>query len=405
VRAATEDLCRPLSAEDCIPQSMPEASPVQWHLAHTSWFFETFVLAAARPGFQPFHPRFNHLFNSYYNAIGERVARDQRGRMTRPSLAEIRSYRAFVDREVGQLLRGELSSEIARVVELGLHHEQQHQELILTDVKHLLSLNPLRPAYHQARRPAGRSTSAPLRFLGYPRAIRWIGHAGEGFAFDNEEPRHEELVHAFQLASRPSTNGEFLRFMADGGYRRPEFWLSDGWDAVQREGWRAPLYWEELDGRWRQYTLGGVLDVDPAGPVCHVSYYEADAFARWSGARLPRESEWESAANDTGPGADGHFADSGEYHPRPSAEEARGPSAMFGDVWEWTQSAYSAYPGYRSAPGALGEYNGKFMCNQLVLRGGSCASPAGHVRASYRNFFAPHARWQFSGVRLARDGS
>jgi ergothioneine biosynthesis protein EgtB len=426
VRARTTELCEGLSPEDCAGQSMTDASPIKWHLAHTSWFFETFVLAPSVAGYRAYHPEFSYLFNSYYNAVGERVARSQRGQITRPSLGEVMRYREHIDRHVSDLL-GTARDLDCGVLELGCNHEQQHQELMLTDLKHLLWLNPLRPVYReQVESPA---LSSELAFRQHDEGVHWIGHEGDGFAFDNESPRHRVLVGAFEIASRPATNGEYLEFMADGGYERPELWLSDGWDAVASRRWRAPLYWESDGERWRSFTLSGMRGIDPHEPVCHVSYYEADAFARWANARLPRETEWEVAARALGIGEDcdsaddsasarsrsidGHFAESGRFHPRAtrgvksSSEAARArvllPQAMFGDVWEWTQSAYCAYPGYRPAEGALGEYNGKFMCNQMVLRGGSCASPRSHLRATYRNFFPPDARWQFSGIRLARD--
>jgi ergothioneine biosynthesis protein EgtB len=386
---------------------MPEASPIQWHLAHTSWFFETFVLARAVPGLAPFHPQFGFLFNSYYNAIGERVARSMRGRITRPGLAEILEYRHHVDEQVEKLLEREdpaTLTAIAPTLEIGLNHEQQHQELMLTDLKHLFSLSPLRPAYGETAR-ARSPTAAPvaaLRFLPFEGGLHRIGHAGPGFAFDNEGPRHRVFTAPFEIASRPVTNGEYLEFVEGGGYRDPRPWLSDGWDWVAAEGIRAPAYWEREERGWRTFTLAGMRAFDPAEPVAHVSFYEADAFARWSNARLPREDEWELVA---GPLAvAGNFAESGALHPRATEDAGSGePAAMFGDVWEWTQSPYVAYPGYRPAPGALGEYNGKFMCNRMVLRGGSCVSPGSHLRASYRNFFVPTARWQFSGIRLARD--
>ena len=402
VRRRTEELCIGLSPEDSVAQSMPDASPVKWHLAHTSWFFETFVLAPNIARYRAFHPEFSYLFNSYYNAVGERVARPMRGLITRPSLDEVMDYRRRIDERVHELLDTGRGFERA-VLELGCHHEQQHQELVLTDLKHLFALNPLRPAFR-----AGSESSAPapaVRFISFGEGLRWIGYEGRAFAFDNEAPRHRVFVDAFEIASRPATNGEYLEFMNDGGYARPELWLSDGWDALASLGWRAPLYWENHGDRWRSFTLSGMRDIDPNEPVCHVSYYEADAFARWSRARLPREAEWETAAGELP--IDGNFAESERFHPRAAARaNSHGGSelvSMFGDVWEWTQSAYGAYPGYAPAAGALGEYNGKFMCNQLVLRGGSCASPRSHLRATYRNFFPPAARWQFSGIRLARD--
>ena len=407
VREASLALAAPLSPEDCQVQSMPDASPTKWHLAHVTWFFETFVLERFEAGFRPFDPSFRVLFNSYYHAIGERHPRPERGLVTRPDLAQVRRYRANVDERVHALLAAHGDdAEIAALVVLGLQHEQQHQELILTDIKHALSRNPLAPAY------ARRWPMAPVR----PQPLAWFDHDGGGvelghdahldgeFCFDNETPRHRAFAAPFRIASRPSTFGDYLAFIDDGGYRRPELWLSLGWDWVQAGARKAPLYWRDEGGRWRIFTLQGEVEVDPHTPVCHVSYFEADAFARWSGARLPTELEWEIAARALAAPIAGNFVDRGAFHPLPqrgplSAE----PVQMFGDVWEWTQSAYLAYPRYRPLPGAVGEYNGKFMCNQFVLRGGSCATPAGHVRASYRNFFPPEAQWQFSGVRLALD--
>ncbi len=403
VRAASEGLCEPLSPEDCVVQSMEDASPVKWHLAHTSWFFETFVLEDQFSGYRPFRPEFRVLFNSYYQSVGVQHPRPRRGLLTRPALAEVRDYRRHVDRHMGELLEkpGALDDAAAAVVELGLHHEQQHQELILTDVKHLLAQNPLHPAYRRAPAPPP-VPEPPLRWHGHSGGEVWIGHAGAGFAFDNEGPRHRTWLLPFAIASRPVTNGEFLAFVEDGGYRRPELWLSDGWSTAQRHGWGAPLYWEEREGVWETHTLNGRRAVRSAEPVCHVSYYEADAYARWAGARLPGEAEWEAWAAQAP--LTGRFVDAGRFHPEP-APDGDGPIQLFGDVWEWTASSYAPYPGYRPPLGALGEYNGKFMCNQLVLRGGSCATPRSHVRATYRNFFYPDARWQFSGFRLARDAS
>ena len=403
VRAATDLLAEPLSAEDTTAQSMPDASPVKWHLAHTSWFFETFVLEAL-PGQRPFDPAYRVLFNSYYHSVGEQYFRPERGMITRPGLAEVRAYRAHVDAAVHALLaRGTLSPAQREVLELGLQHEQQHQELILTDLKHLFSKNPLHPVY-RPRPPEDAAPPAPaLGWHAYPPGLREIGHTGPGFAFDNEGPRHRVYVHGFALASRLVTNGEYLAFVADRGYQRPELWLSDGWAAVCANGWRAPLYWREQGGAWRHYTLAGLREVAPGEPVTHVSAYEADAYARWAGARLATEAEWEVVA--AGAEVAGNFVESGRLHPAAAPASAAGPAQLFGDVWEWTSSAYAPYPGYRPPAGALGEYNGKFMANQLVLRGGSCATPRAHVRASYRNFFHPDARWQFSGIRLARDAS
>ena len=411
VRAATLALCAPLSVEDMSLQSMPEASPTKWHLAHTTWFFETFVLATLpdppRP-FQPFHPRFGELFNSYYRAVGEPYCRARRGLLSRPSLDEVLAYREHVDRAMEDLLSSSRAASVPgllAVAELGLHHDEQHQELILTDVKHALSQNPLRPAFRAPRSPRETARpapagSAPASFQEWPGGIVAVGHEGDAFCFDNEEPRHRRFLEPFALATRLVTNGEWLAFMDDDGYRRPELWLSDGFDAVAREGWEAPGYWEREGASWRHFTFEGLREIDPAEPVCHVSYFEADAFARWAGARLAGEDEWETAA--AGLPVTGNFADADRLRPT-SASRSAGLAQMYGDVWEWTRSAYAAYPGYRPAAGALGEYNGKFMSGQLVLRGGSCLTPAGHVRPTYRNFFPPAARWQMTGARLAKD--
>ncbi len=401
VRGLSLRLCAGLSAEDCVVQSMPDTSPVKWHLAHTTWFFETFVLAPAGRSLRPFAPEFQILFNSYYKSLGAHHPRPRRGLLTRPALEEVFAYREHVDRllleriDAGSLSDGELS-----VLELGLHHEQQHQELILMDVKHLFWSSPLRPAY-RAPIEAGAAEAGPLRFVPHAGGLVSIGHAGAGFAFDNERPRHRVFLEPFEIGSRPVTGGDFMAFIEDRGYSRPELWLSDGWDAVEREGWRAPLYWERGDGVWREFTLAGTRDVAPGETLCHVSYYEADAYARWAGARLPSEAEWE-AASARAP-MEGNFLDSGRLHTE-AASSAGGPvRQMFGDIWEWTRSPYSPYPGYSPPLGALGEYNGKFMCNQMVLRGGSFGTPRSHVRPTYRNFFYPACRWQFGGLRLARD--
>jgi ergothioneine biosynthesis protein EgtB len=402
VRQVTEALAAPLSPEDCVIQPMPDASPTKWHLAHTTWFFETFLLARLVEGYTPFHPSFGYLFNSYYNAVGERNARHRRGLVTRPSLDEVYEYRGYVDRQMQALLDSdEHTPELAALVQLGLHHEQQHQELIVTDIKYTLSCNPLRPAYLPAAGLDERQPE-PLHWKSFGEGLYWIGYEGGGFAFDNESPRHRVFLESFELGSRLVTNGEYLAFMEDGGYSRPELWLSDGWNTVNTQGWNAPLYWEQHDGRWWQQTLAGLRAPLPAEPVCHVSYFEADAYARWAGARLATEAEWEAAAADEL--IDGNFLEDRRFHPAPAPPAAEGAlTQIFGDAWEWTGSSYLAYPGYRPVEGALGEYNGKFMCNQMVLRGGSCATPASHIRPTYRNFFPTDARWQFSGIRLARD--
>jgi ergothioneine biosynthesis protein EgtB len=398
VRDRTVALAAPLSAEDACVQSMPDASPAKWHLAHTSWFFERFVLAAHRPGYRVFHERYDYLFNSYYFTVGQMHLRPLRGLVTRPSLAEVHAYRAYVDEALGRLLENSSGDpDVDFLVTLGMNHEQQHQELLLTDIKHLLAQNPLLPAYTELPRPAA-GEAAPLRWIKGRAGIAEVGHAGTGFAFDNETPRHRTLIGAHALASRLVTNAEYREFIAGGGYTEPALWLSDGWATVVAEGWNRPLYWQEdLE---QEFTLGGLRPLDPATPVTHLSYFEADAFARWAGARLPTEFEWEAAAAQLP--AEGHFADSGALHPRP-ADGAGGLQQVYGDAWEWTASPYAPYPGFRPLAGSLGEYNGKFMCSQVVLRGGSCATAAGHVRPSYRNFFYPGQRWQFGGMRLAKD--
>jgi ergothioneine biosynthesis protein EgtB len=408
VRRFTEALARPLSPEDCTLQSMPDASPTKWHLAHSTWFFETLVLGPA--GEAPFDPRFGYLFNSYYEGIGPRHARDRRGMLSRPSLAEVLAYRADVDRRVRGLLQRMAEGAhpaLVPMVELGLHHEQQHQELILTDIKHALAESPLRPAYRGTGHAGGAATGGresctEVAFIGHDEGVYAIGHDGAGFAFDNETPRHRVYLRAFAIADRLATAGEMMAFIADRGYARPELWLSDGWAAVQAGGWEAPLYWEGQDGSYTIFTLDGTRPLDPREPACHLSFYEAEAFARWAGARLPTEAEWEVAA--FGAPVHGNLAESGLFHPEAAPVGASAaPRQLFGDAWEWTASAYLPYPGFHAWEGAVGEYNGKFMSGQMVLRGGSCATPESHLRASYRNFFAPAARWQFSGVRLARD--
>ena len=436
VRARTVELCAPLEPDDYGVQSMPDVSPPRWHLAHTTWFFEAFVLARALPGYEPFHPRYAFLFNSYYEAVGERVARDRRGALSRPTTREVMAYRAHVDQRLRETFAGPEGEARARAVcaelTLGLHHEQQHQELLLTDIKHILASNPLRPAYVATRGVDAharahvhprveRPRAEPLEWIEFEGGVRRIGAEGaaRGFAFDNERPQHSVYAHAFALASRPATCGEWLAFMQDGGYRRAELWLSEGWAAVNREHWTAPLYWEGRERRerreqrerragerelipsdahdsWSMMTLSGMRHVDPDEPICHVSYYEADAFARWARARLPTEAEWEIAAL-------ANERSSSNDTLEPLADRPRVASrAMLGNVWQWTSSAYAPYPGFAPLDGALGEYNGKFMCGQMVLRGASCATPEGHARATYRNFFPPATRWQFSGVRLAR---
>ncbi|PCC72790.1 ergothioneine biosynthesis protein EgtB [Nannocystis exedens] len=404
VRAATEALVAGLPAEDLVVQSMPDASPAKWHLAHTTWFFETFVLRPAGGGYRPFHPEFEVLFNSYYEAVGPQFSRPRRGLLSRPTGAEVLQYRAHVDAAMHELLAQDGPPWLGERVRLGLEHEQQHQELILMDLLHLYAQNPLRPALRASAAPPSSRPAPSLRWCLGPVGVREVGHAGAGFHFDNEGPRHQTLLRPYVLASRCVTNAEYAEFVADGGYRRSTLWLSDGWAQVQAEGWTAPLYWYLSEGTWWQTTLGGPRPLDPHAPVVHVSHYEADAFARWAGARLPTEFEWEALA-EAAP-VRGNFVESGRLHPtaaEPPPRPESQPAQLFGDVWEWTASAYLPYPGYHPPEGALGEYNGKFMSNQMVLRGGSCASPRDHLRASYRNFFPPRARWPFTGIRLTKD--
>ena len=400
VRRLTEALAAPLSDADASVQSMPDASPAKWHLAHVSWFFEAFVLKPHVAGYRAFDERFAYLFNSYYEAEGARQPRNLRGLLTRPDLATVLAYRAHVDAAIVDALPG-LSPAARALVELGTHHEEQHQELLLTDILHLFAQNPLLPSLWQEKSQATGDASA-MHWVDRPGGIATIGHRGDGFAFDCEGPAHEVLIRPYRLANRPVTNAEWIAFIDDGGYRQPALWLSDGWAWVKGEGIEAPLYWRLRDGGWETFGLAGPAPVDLHAPVTHVSYFEADAFASWAGARLPTEAEWEVAAAPFDPTA-GNFLDAAGPVAPASAGNHEGPQQMFGDVWEWTASPFTAYPGFRPADGAVGEYNGKFMCGQFVLRGGSCATPRGHVRASYRNFFYPHQRWQFTGVRLAKD--
>lgn len=409
-RATTAALAAPLSDADATAQSMTDASPAKWHLAHTSWFFETMVLKAGLPSYQEFHPQFDYLFNSYYESIGERHARPQRGLLTRPSLDEVRAYRTHVDDAMTRMLAQLAShdqSEFAKLIELGCHHEQQHQELLLTDILHLFAQNPLRPAYHELEPPLAQpsSTPTPLNYTAYEGGLVTMGHDGSGFAFDCETPAHPVYVQPWRLANRLITNAEWQEFMADGGYQNPLLWLSDGWAYAQQAQWQAPAYWQhDPQEGWCSMTLAGMQPLNPAAPVCHISLYEADAFARWAGARLPTEAEWETVARAAP--LQGNFAGSGFLRPLPAPPLTQDhPAQLFGDVWEWTSSAFSPYPGFRPEPGAVGEYNGKFMSGQYVLRGGSCVTPDHHTRATYRNFFVPSARWQFTGVRLAMDAA
>lgn len=403
IRAESTALCKPLEMDDYIVQTAPEVSPIKWHLAHTSWFFETMVLRPLLPGYREFHPMYAHLFNSYYDTLGSYHPRLERGRLSRPTVAEIYRYRAHVDEHMTLLFahkaianEGDCSARIL----LGLHHEQQHQELMLMDIKHIFAYNPLRPVYGESSITA--SSSAPeLKWIDFAGGVRSIGYAGAGFAYDNEGPRHKTYLQDFRLASRPVTNGEFMAFMQAGAYQQPGLWLSAAWQTLQARDWQAPLYWERVGDAWWHMTLGGLRAVDVHAPVCHVSYYEAAAYAAWVGARLPTEAEWEVAAADVP--VTGNLRDAGVLQPQAAASEIGTLLQLYGDVWEWTQSAYAPYPGYRVPPGPLGEYNGKFMNGQMVLRGGSCVTPADHIRPTYRNFFHPGDRWQFSGFRLAKD--
>ncbi len=397
IRRFSRELCDSLAPEDCVIQSMPDVSPTRWHLAHTTWFFETFVLGRFLDGYQLHNEAYRVLFNSYYNTVGEQFPRSRRGLLSRPTVQEVWDYRDYVDEHIERLFSQHDADQARDVIELGLHHEQQHQELMLTDIKHVLSCNPLYPVY-RIREPTNSDPPSDTNWLDFAEGLYQFGHDDGGFAYDNETPRHRAFLHSYRIADRLVTNHEYLKFMRDGGYQRPEFWLSLGWATVQQQNWQAPLYWQQLPDGWHQFTLAGLKPVAPSEPVCHVSYFEADAFARWAGKRLPTEFEWELAAN--GQPTTGNFAESLRFHPEPIGGEIRERNQWFGDVWEWTASPYSPYPGYRPAEGAIGEYNGKFMCNQFVLRGGSCATSQSHIRTTYRNFFPPDARWQFSGMRL-----
>ncbi|MDA1131770.1 MAG: ergothioneine biosynthesis protein EgtB [Proteobacteria bacterium] len=404
VRETTEKLAAPLLAEDQVVQSMPDTSPTKWHRAHTTWFFETFILERFASGWQPTRPEYRFLFNSYYEAVGPRHARPERGMLSRPSCAEVAAYRRAVDEALvdwAEAIDDDTWAVAEPLIVLGLHHEQQHQELLLTDIKHVLFQNPMAPAYAEDLPPPRRARSPEVRWIGFDGGLVEIGHAGPGFAFDCEGPRHPAYVAPFRLASRPVTNREFLAFIDDGGYEGSRHWLSFGIAAVRERGWRAPLYWVGGDSDWREFTLGGLREVDPDAPVSHVSFYEADAYARWAGKRLPSEAEWEVAAAPLA--IDGNLAERGWLHPAAAEAADAGPAQMYGDVWEWTRSAFGPYPGFQAAAGAVGEYNGKFMSGQMVLRGGSCVTPPGHMRPTYRNFFQPTDRWQFSGIRLAED--
>lgn len=403
VRAFSHLICQPLETEDYVIQSMPDVSPAKWHLAHTSWFFETFLLKPHLADYESPFPQYNYLFNSYYNAVGERHCRPRRGFIGRPTVAQTYEFRQFIDEQMHTLICGADAAKLAEIeplVVLGLHHEQQHQELMVTDLKHVFAQNPLYPTYRE--REIESVEPKPAQWKNFDGGLQEIGFAGEGFSFDNEHPRHKVWLEPFALSTQLVSNADWLEFIEAGGYQKPEFWLSTGWATVQDENWQAPFYWEQRDGKWLYMTLSGLREVEPSEPVCHVSYFEADAFARWKsleekGVRLPTEFEWEFAAHDAP--IEGHFADNGAFHPI----AAKGDWEPFGNLWQWTRSQYVPYPGYEADRGALGEYNGKFMCNQFVLRGGSCATSQSHIRATYRNFFPPDARWQFSGLRLAKS--
>jgi ergothioneine biosynthesis protein EgtB len=402
IRQTTEEICRPLEVEDYGVQSMPDVSPPKWHLAHTSWFFETFLLIPHLKRYKPFHPQFQSLFNSYYESLGNRHPRPERGLLSRPTVNEVYQYRTVVEEGMGELILSaseKLWEDIQNAVELGLNHEQQHQELLLTDIKHILYSNPLRPVYQKLEKISP-CPKKDLHWIEFPEGIRRIGYGGDGFSFDNERPRHRVFLEPYRLASRLTTNGEYTEFIGDGGYQDPSLWLSEGWDWVQSNSIEGPLYWEKEGGRF--FTLSGTRPVDPDEPICHVSFYEAEAFARWAGKRLPIEAEWENGTE--GLPVEGNLLESKCLHPKAAPlGNPKSLSQIFGDVWEWTRSSYSPYPGFKPTQGAFEEYNGKFMCSQMVLRGGSCVTAQSHLRPTYRNFFYPKDRWQFTGIRLAED--
>jgi len=403
IRNFSLELIEPLETEDFVVQAMENTSPTKWHLAHVSWFYETFLLEKVHEDYESLHPQYSYIFNSYYLQTGEPHTRSKRGLLTRPTVDEVMQYREYVNKEVLNFLKNATDEEIKEygfIIEIGNHHEQQHQELMITDFKFMFAQNPLFPAYKQLDASDSTTDVPDHNWVRFDEGVYEIGNPGGEFTYDNEHPRHRVFLESFELADRPVTNGEYLEFMQDGAYGRSELWLDDGWATVNERGWSSPLYWVQKEGSWHHYTLGGLREVNPNEPVTHVSYYEADAFARWAGARLPTEAEWEVAAGDLP--YSGNFVEEGNFHPRPLQAEEKGLKQMYGDVWEWTKSSYEAYPGYKPLPGALGEYNGKFMCSQYVLRGGSCATSETHIRKTYRNFFYPDARWQFNGIRLAR---
>ena len=405
VRDFTDGLCRNLKTEDFVIQSMPDVSPTKWHLAHTTWFFEAFVLMRSSADYENFNPVYKYLFNSYYVQMGERFTRSRRGLLSRPTVKEVFEYRDYINSRITEFIEKsseELYSRFSGIIEIGIHHEQQHQELMITDIKHVYSINPLYPVYINKELPAVESVP-PIEWIKIEGGLYEIGYGGKGFSYDNETPVHKEYADDFAIASRLVTNREYLNFINDKGYQTPWLWLSDGWATVEKENWEAPLYWTKFDGEWFNYKLNGFQKIDLNEPVCHVSHYEADAFARWSGARLPTEAEWEIAAKDIP--VNGNFADSENFHPAALSAGSNDGQIyqMYGDVWEWTGSAYLPYPGFKPVSGALGEYNGKFMSGQMVLKGGSCATPESHIRKTYRNFFQPSSRWQFMGIRLAKE--
>lgn len=402
VRAFTEHITQPLEIEDYVIQVAENASPAKWHLAHTTWFFETFLLEKELEDYDPIHPQYSYLFNSYYLQTGVPHCRSRRGNISRPTVSQVFEYRSSIDEHIIKLIKKSTDEEYekwAPIIEIGIHHEQQHQELLMTDLKYMFSQNPLNPVYKEVKRP--RVQSVPdMKWIGFDEGIRKVGHDGQGFGYDNEFPRHKTYIHNFELASRLVTNREFIEFIEAGTYQEPKWWLDEGFSTIRDEGWKAPLHWQKVDGKWHQFTLSGLEEIDPNEPVTHVSYYEADAYARWKGCRLPTEQEWEVAAQPLN--LEGPFADAGYLHPTALQNVEGGLQQMFGYGWQWTQSSYSPYPGYEPLPGALGEYNGKFMCNQYVLRGGSCATSKSHFRKTYRNFFHANERWQFTCIRLAR---
>ncbi|WP_395086693.1 ergothioneine biosynthesis protein EgtB [Gracilimonas sp.] len=402
VRAFTEEITDPLKIEDYVVQVTENASPAKWHLAHTTWFFETFLLEKELEDYDPIHPQYSYLFNSYYLQTGVPHCRARRGNISRPTVKQVFEYRKSINEHVVNLVKNAADKQYEKwgpIIEIGIHHEQQHQELLMTDLKYMFSQNPLNPVYKKVDRPKAKSVPE-ISWVDFEEGVYMVGHEGDGFGYDNEFPRHKTYIHDFELANRLVTNGEYLEFMEAGTYNEPKWWLDEGFSTIRDEEWKAPLHWRKVDGEWYQFTLSGLEKIDPNDPVTHVSYFEADAYARWKGYRLPTEQEWEVAAELLQ--VEGNFADAGYLQPTALQSEQAGLQQMFGEVWQWTQSSYAPYPGYEPLPGALGEYNGKFMCNQYVLRGGSCATSKSHFRKTYRNFFHANERWQFTGIRLAK---